>query len=140
MHIDEPTAKVPRIAVVFVILCGISVVGWLSLMLIERGRIVPPRGVMSLTDFAVQMPAAKKFARIDLGGAPRFVWVGEQVAWAFRSGPPCYVFDSSGKLAEWDWETGSGQNTSALAQMALKAEPITVEQALAYILGPVSNE
>ncbi len=140
MNTDETTARVPRFAIALILACPVLLIGVLILAVVERNLIIPPRGVVSLTTFAEVMPPAKKFVRVDLGGAPRFVWIGEKVSWAFRSGPPCYVFDSSGKLAEWDWETGTGQNTSALAKMAQNAASITVDDAMAYILAPVAGD
>lgn len=108
--------------------------------IVERDRIIPPRGVQNLESFARVMPAPQKFAEVEYGGGPRFVWVGNKVPWAFRSGPPCYIFDSSGKLCDWDWETGAGQNTSAMARIALKAKSITIEEALAYITKPIAGD
>lgn len=99
----------------------------------ERSRIIPSPGIINLETFSKEKPPPKRLVTLNIGDSNIFVWVGEGSKWLFSSGPPCYIFDSSGRMTDWDWETGSGQNTSALAQAAMNAPAITVAEAQAII-------
>ena len=99
----------------------------------DMQSLAPPPNATTLTTFADLMPEPTRLAQIEDAGETKIVWVGDTAMWAFPSGPSCYIFDSNGKLIEWDASTGDGEPTTRYLQPAWNSEPLTIDQALALV-------
>lgn len=110
--------------------------GWIFIDFRDLQSLAPPPNANTLASFAEQMPAPKRVAQVDDDGVPKIVWVGDTAKWALVSGPPCYVFDASGKLIEWNASTGDVEPTTRYLQPARDSDPLTAEQAIALAGGP----
>jgi hypothetical protein len=94
-------------------------------------KVRPPAGADRLKQFAAAMPAPQKVAVVR-DGEDLIVWIGSKESLVYlASGPPCYVFDSHGKLVQWAPETGEGGEIDAFCRRAWVAEPIPVAEAIA---------
>ena len=117
-----------EISMTSVLLVGV-LGAWYLIASAERSRLTPPTDA-TLTTFADAMPPPQRLASISDAGETRIVWVGELSRWSFPSGPACYVFDSTGQLIQWDYETLDGQATSKFLQRAWDADQLTIEGAI----------
>lgn len=106
---------------------------WMFVAARDMQSLAPPPNTNTLATFAERMPAPQRVAQIDDAGVTKIVWVGDTAMWAIPSGPSCYVFDSSGKLIEWNASTGDGEPTTRYLQPTWDAEPLTVEQAITLV-------
>lgn len=120
----------------FLILAGTAILAgviWVWLAVAEQKRLSPPQAVNTLLKFADAMPSPRRLAIVEEAGEKRVVWIGESGHWSLPSGPACYVFDGSGKLLEWNTETGDGQPTTRFLQPAWNAKQLTVMEAIESI-------
>ena len=108
---------------------------WLFVAAREMQSFAPPPNAKSLSAFADVMPEPTRLVQINDGGTTKFIWVGDTAIWALPSGPSCYVFDSDGKLVEWDASTGDGERTTRYLQLAWDGNPLTVEHAISLASG-----
>lgn len=123
--------KLRKLLVYFgAILFGIVV--WLLVATAEKKRLRPPEGVATLAGFADAMPPPTRLAIIEDDGTQYVIWIGDIAHWSLPSGPACYVFDRSGKLVEWDTETGDGQSTTRFLRRAWDAKELSVEEAIIF--------
>ena len=80
------------------------------------------------------MPAPQKLVRLSGFHPVRFVWIGPaRGSWNVfdvPSGPPCYVFDGSGRLVDWSHDVGDDHHLDRYVQAARNAPSITVQQAM----------
>ena len=120
----------------FLIVGGFAIlvsVIWITLIVAEKRRLSPPQGINTLAKFAAVMPSPTRLAIIEEVGEKRVVWIGKTGHWSLASGPPCYVFDRSGELVEWNTETGDGQPTTRFVRLAGVAQQFTVAEAIEFI-------
>lgn len=121
-----------HIAVVVVVLAVVLAI--VGSVMIERGRIVPPEGVRTLQDFVREMRPAAVIAEVSHQGKPCLLWVGKvEFPNSFPSGPPCYLFDRTGNLLDWEYETGEGGELDGLERNARKGKRLSVEEALGFV-------
>lgn len=109
---------------------ALGAVAWLGAAFAEVRSLRPPAGVTDLVSFAEQMPTPQHLAVIGGPDDPVIVWIGDTALSALPSGPACYVFDRSGKLIDWGWETGEGHPIDQQASQALQADPVLLQDAL----------
>jgi hypothetical protein len=104
--------------------------GWLAAATIDLSRVVLPDSVTTLAEAANKLPPPIHLSVVERSGSNFVVWIGSGGLWAIPSGPPCYVFDSKGKLLIWTWQTGEGGNTDIYVSAAWKTKSLTVNEAL----------
>jgi hypothetical protein len=95
----------------------------------ERG-VRPPAGVATIEAFVRSMPAPQKLARVSRFDPVQYVWLGPlSASWnlfSVPSGPPCYVFDGSGRLVDWSRDVGDDHHLDRYVQAARNAPAIPV--------------
>lgn len=84
-----------------------------------------------LQTFARRAPAPVDLFLAGEGASSRIFWIGPFPWYAIRSGGPCYIFDSRGKLIEWTAETGEGGPVDRELTIARhRSTTISVDQAI----------
>lgn len=87
--------------------------GYLVIEIKLLGRGVPPENVRSFNSFLEWRPGAAQFYSID--NPPRLIAIGRREGLVV-SGPAAYVLDETGKMTEWEVETGEGGPVTELLQ------------------------
>jgi len=95
----------------------------------DINRSVPPGSSCTLAEMAAEMPQPSHLAVVNNQGNEWLVWLGPTPRFIIRSGPPCYLFDRSGRLTEWCRETGEGWKHDEIAQAAYRQPTMTIEAA-----------
>ena len=103
----------------------------------QLGKLAPPAGVTTVSEFAKLMPPPKRLAIVEDHGQPTVVWIGEHASFpALPSGPPCYQFDQHGNLIDWCSDSGEGHRLDGIAGRAYQQPRITVEEAIQRTIPP----
>ncbi|HTU27044.1 MAG TPA: hypothetical protein VMF30_16675 [Pirellulales bacterium] len=104
--------------------------GYLAYENFYTGYLTPPSPHCTLAELAGCVPAPVRLAFVTGQGATRLVWIGSIPRFAVRSGPPCYVFDTQGRLIDWRAETGEGWSLDPLRIAAYDEPAISLDEAL----------
>jgi len=107
------------------------VVGYFAHHLWVLHRLEPSTDTQTLAAFAERMPPPSRLALADAEGGRYVVWIGDWPQ-AFVSGPPCYVFDSSGRLVDWSVDTGDDHHLIYFCHLAGYNREISLDDALAF--------
>ena len=118
------------------ILLGLAAIGWFSLAAVEARRLRPPTSARTLPSFLSVMPRPERF-EIHVAGDRRYLLVVGRLPalLTLPSGPPVYVFDTSGKLLDWTADSGDDPRfverwgSHSGGQRISKAEAIVFAQA-----------
>ena len=96
----------------------------------------PSRGTATLDQLVDSLPMTLKFAMVEQEGRSYVVWIGRPRG-VTVSGPPVYVFDSTGKLVDRVYDAGESENKFVLDLYvaAFHAQGITPQEALRYCRG-----
>jgi hypothetical protein len=99
--------------------------------LLDFRRYQPPRGTSTVDRLVAELPETLKFAEVEQGGRPYVVWIGRPRG-VIVSGPPVYVFDSTGTLVDRVGDAGDSDNkfVRELYVAAFHAPGITPQQAV----------
>ena len=121
--------KRPR-HLIFTVLIIVTVVGsGLALDFYQRNKVALPSNVLTLADFATRMPRPEKVIAFERNGASYFELIGRRRPSfpTVPSGPPAYIFDSTGHIRYWTTDTGDSreywedwQNRSNTRQISLQ--------------------
>ncbi len=88
-------------------LLALAAIVWFSLAAVEARRLRPPTSARTLPSFLSVMPRPERFEIRDVGDRQYLLVVGRLPATVtLPSGPPEYVFDSSGNLLDWTADSG----------------------------------
>lgn len=90
----------------------------------------------SFAKFASVSGAPYRLTKVLIRGNSYYVWIGDPAGTLQRlgSGPPCYVFDSSGTLVGWSPVTNDGHcEPLSSAAYGPAAQALTVDDALRSI-------
>lgn len=111
----------------------VALFAWGRIASAERARLTPPPTATTLQAFAEVMPSPKRLALITDSGETKLVWVGDVALWSLPSGPACYVFNSSGKLVQWNLTTGDGEPTTELLYASYDCDELTIAEAFEFV-------
>jgi hypothetical protein len=97
-------------------------------------RLVNPRA-QTFDAFAEAHGAPTRLVRARVRGHSYLIWYGTNADIFFRlaSGPPCYIFDTSGTLVGWTPTTGDGELELLLSESYKTGEDLTVPEALEFL-------
>jgi hypothetical protein len=106
----------------------LAVVGFLDFR-----RYQPPRGTATVDQLVASLPETLKFAEVEQGGRSYVVWIGRPRG-VIVSGPPVYVFDTTGTLVDRVGDAGDSDNkfVRELYIAASHAPGITAQEAVTY--------
>jgi hypothetical protein len=86
------------------------------------------------------MPSPRDLRDVQTEGRQLIAWFGDLSGpLDLPSGPSCYIFDTTGKLVDWQVETGDGGPVENLLQASAQERSITLAEAL-QILATVQPE
>lgn len=73
----------------------------------QRNQLVLPGNVVTLAEFSATMPKPEKVIAFEKSGSTYVEVIGPLPGFPMvPSGPPAYIFDSSGRIAYWTTDTG----------------------------------
>jgi len=102
---------------------------WLFTEYRVRKASSPPSPSCTVKELANKISAPKRLSIINDQDNQRLVWIGGGTTYLLSSGPPCYIFDDSGKLVEWCFDTMEGWEKDWVVGAAYEAESLTLEEA-----------
>jgi hypothetical protein len=93
----------------------------------------PRRGTATIDQLVASLPETLKFAVVEQGGKTYVVWIGRPRG-VIVSGPPVYVFDSTGYLVDHVGDAGDSDNmfVGGLYSAAFHAPTLSAQEALTY--------
>jgi len=99
-------------------------------------RYQPPHGIATVDELIANQPETLKFATVEHGGKHYVVWIGRPRG-VLSSGPPVYVFDSTGNLVDKVGDAGDSNNKFVLGLygVAFRKPGITHRDVAAYCRG-----
>ncbi len=89
----------------------------------------PPSERCSLSELLEKIGPPARLSFINEDNQDQIVWIGHTSSLAVRSGPPCYLFDTSGHLIAWTSETSEGGRFDNIIMRAYAQPPITLDEA-----------
>ena len=88
-----------------VIILALLGLGWVAFTAHEVRRLSPPHSAQNLRGFLTHMPAPDRLTKIDVAGQEYLLVTGVlPSSITLPSGPPQYVFDTSGRLVDWSMD------------------------------------
>ena len=85
----------------------LMVVSFLAGTFYQQNKLVLPSNVVTLAEFSVTMPPPHKVIAFEKNGSSYVEIIGSLPGFPkVPSGPPAYIFDSSGRIAYWTGDTG----------------------------------
>jgi hypothetical protein len=76
-------------------------------MFYQQHKLVPPSNIVTLAQFSAAMPPPHKVIAFEKNGSTYVEIIGSLPGFpTVPSGPPAYIFDSSGRIAYWTGDTG----------------------------------
>jgi hypothetical protein len=74
----------------------------------QRNKVTLPKGVVTLAEFAGRMPTPEKVIAFEKDGSSYFEVIGRPRPSfpSMPSGPPAYIFDSTGHISYWTGDVG----------------------------------
>ena len=121
--------KTPIRLFITILIIATVVGAGLALDFYQRNRVALPSDVLTLADFATRMPPPEKVISFERNGATYFELIGRRRPSfpTVPSGPPAYVFDSTGHISYWTTDIGDSppywenwQNRSNSKQISLR--------------------
>lgn len=106
------------------------IAAWFLFELIAPQCAVPPSSVTTFDQF-VEWKPRPRLSLNQRGDETVLVAVGGFNGLALRSGPPCYVFDRTGRLIEWSRDMGDDSRFSGRGVPLRRA--LTIDDARAWM-------
>jgi len=90
-----------------VAILSLMVVGFVAGTFYQRHKLVPPSNTVTLAGFSATMPPPRKVIAFEKDGSAYVEIIGPLPGFPkVPSGPPAYIFDSSGRIAYWTADIG----------------------------------
>ena len=99
--------KQKRLISTLLVIAAVAGVG-LALDRHQRNKVALPSGVVTLAEFAARMPKPEKVIAFEKDGSSYFEVIGRPRPSfpTVPSGPPAYIFDSTGHISYWTIDVG----------------------------------
>jgi hypothetical protein len=96
-----------RLIAMLLVIAALAAVG-LALDHYQRNKVALPSGVVTLAEFAIRMPTPEKVIAFEKDGSSYFEVIGRPRPSfpTVPSGPPAYIFDSTGHISYWTIDVG----------------------------------
>ena len=111
----------------------LMVVSFFAGIFYQQHKLVPPSNVVTLAEFSATMPPPQKVIAFEKNGSAYVEIVGPLPGFpTVPSGPPAYIFDSSGRIAYWTGDTGDSTEYWDNWQNRSKTREISLCEALRW--------
>jgi len=127
--------KSPVIPVlVLALLAGFGI----GLSFYQRSKLALPRHVDTLAKFSAEMPQPEKVIAFDMNGSSYVELIGRPPRFSLfpvPSGPPAYIFDSTGHISYWTIDVGDSTGYWEDFQNRSNSREISIREALELVKG-----
>lgn len=118
--------------VVLALLVGLGV----GLSLYQRSKLDLPGHVDTIAKFSTEMPQPEKVIAFEKNGSPYVELIGRPPRFAIMpvpSGPPAYIFDSTGHISYWTVDVGDSTEYWEKWQTRSNSREVSVKEALELV-------
>jgi hypothetical protein len=116
------------------VLLLVPLLAWIGLVVHEAYRIAPPAEVRTLAGFLAVMRPPDEFKVVEVRGQEYLMAVGPLRALiTFPSGPPAYVFDRTGALVDYSFDTGDAPDFVDRWRFYSSGRPLSRDGATAWV-------
>jgi hypothetical protein len=117
----------------YTIVAALSILALALVGFLDFRRYQPLRGTDTVDQLVARLPETLKFAVVEQGDRSYVIWIGKPRG-MMTSGPPVYVFDSTGTIVDRVYDAGESDNkfVQGLYVKAFHAPTIMPQQAVSY--------
>jgi hypothetical protein len=111
---------------------------WIGLSIYSRSKLALPSHVDTLAKFSAEMPQPEKVIAFDLYGSSYVELIGRPPRFPggpVPSGPPAYIFDSTGHISYWTVDVGDSTEYWEDFQNRSNSREISIKEALELVKG-----
>jgi hypothetical protein len=129
--------KPKRLILAFLIIVTIAGLG-LALDFYQRNKVTLPSNVITLGQFATRMPTPVKVIAFERNGASYIELIGRPRPSfpTVPSGPPAYIFDSTGHISYWTGDIGDSPAYWKDWQNRSNSREVSMQEALKSVSRP----
>lgn len=109
---------------------------WVGVPLYQKTKLALPSDVVTLAEFSARMPKPEKIMAFEKYGSPYVEVIGQPPGFpAVPSGPPAYIFDSTGHISFWTTDVGDSTKYWEDWQNRSNSREISMPEALESVKG-----
>ena len=117
---------------VLALLVGLGI----GLSFYQRSKLDLPSHVDTIAKFSAEMPQAEKVIAFDMNGSSYVELIGRRPRFAIMpvpSGPPAYIFDSTGHISYWTSDVGDSTEYWEKWQKRSNSREVSIKEALELV-------
>jgi len=110
----------------------------LGLGIYQRSKLALPSHVDTLAKFSAEMPQPEKVIAFDMNGSSYVELIGRRPRFAVMpvpSGPPAYIFDSTGHISYWTVDVGETTEYWENWQNRSNSREVSIKEAVELVKG-----
>jgi hypothetical protein len=128
--------KIRKSLITALLVFGVIVGFWIGLPLYQKSKLALPSDVVTLAEFSVRMPKPEKVIAFEKNGSSYVEVIGSPPGFpTVPSGPPTYIFDSTGHISYWTIDVGDSSQYWNNWQNRSNSREVSMREALQSVVG-----